>query len=120
MKKVVGGTDTEEKYGQISVGDTQTMRRVYDTQPYLTFRLKLNNKERTTIATQKGQNTITLLLGVLSLIGGLYTSIGATASIAVSTLTKTHFITTVTKNLFLVKKMAEGQKEQVDMMDTER
>lgn len=67
--------------------------------------LKLDPKQHTTIATQKGKGGITLILGVLSLIGGLYTSIAAAASIAVSKLTQTHFITTVTKNLFLVKKL---------------
>lgn len=74
-------------------------------QPYLTFRLRIANKEKTTIATQKGQSVLAIVLAVLSLIGGLFTSISAVASMAVATLTKTAFITLVTKNLFLVKRV---------------
>jgi hypothetical protein len=44
------------------------------------------------------------VLAVLSLIGGLFTSISAGASIIVAMLTQTQFITVVTKELFLAKR----------------
>jgi hypothetical protein len=44
------------------------------------------------------------VLAILSLIGGLFTSISAGASIIVAMLTQTQFITVVTKELFLAKR----------------
>ena len=49
------------------------------------------------------------MLAVLSLIGGLFTSISAGASIIVATLTQTQFIAVVTKELFLAKRFKASE-----------
>ena len=61
-----------------------------------------------------------MLLAVLSLLGGLYTSISAVAYIAVAIITRTNFITTVTKNLFLIKKLQENEPEDDSKSDERR
>ena len=49
------------------------------------------------------------MLAGLSLIGGLFTSISAGASIIVATLTQTQFIAVVTKELFLAKRFKASE-----------
>jgi hypothetical protein len=54
---------------------------------------------------------LSLLLAVLSLLGGLFTSLSSFAAIIVAKLTHSQFITTVTKNLYLVKKFQPATAE---------
>lgn len=82
------------------------MHRSHPHQPYITFRMKLNNKEKVTKITMHGDSDLKILLAVLSLIGGLFTSIGSIVATIVKKLTKSDFITAVSKSLFLVHKLS--------------
>jgi hypothetical protein len=69
------------------------VKRTHDRQPYVTFRLNLNNKEKITKLIQKGNQVLDITLGVMSLVGGLFTSIAAFASLIVGKLNGGEFAT---------------------------
>jgi hypothetical protein len=57
----------------------------------MTFRLNLNNKEMITKLKQQGDTSLDITIGVLSMIGGLFTSVGGIATIVIGMLTKGKF-----------------------------
>jgi len=57
----------------------------------MTFRLNLNNKEMITKLKQQGDTSLDITIGVLSMIGGLFTSVGGIVTIVIGMLTKGKF-----------------------------
>jgi hypothetical protein len=67
--------------------------------------LNLNSKELITKLKQKGDTSLDITIGVLSMVGGLFTSVGAIATMLVGIFNKGKFTSYVIQNLFLARNM---------------
>lgn len=92
------------EFGQLTYSHTDTVHRVTDAQPLVTFRLHIDANAVHTDLTQEGDQLFTCILDALSLIGGLFTTLGAFTAIVIHKLTKADFATYVMKQIYLARK----------------
>ena len=70
----------------------------------MTFRIEFENTERVTKVTEKGSNILGVIIEIISLLGGLFTSVFGFTTLVVGFLTKPDFTAYMTKNLFTITK----------------
>ena len=92
------------EFGQLSYSHTDVIHRVTDSQPLVTFRLHIDTNAVHIDLTQEGDKLYTCILDALSLIGGLFTTLGAFTAIVIHKLTKADFATYVMKQIYLARK----------------
>lgn len=122
----LSGASTSEKFGKLTRGETDTVRRTLKTQPYLTFRLELDNRQVSISADQKGMSAFFIILGVLSMIGGLATAFAKAFEKYINGITKRTFLRRAVRKLYLLEnqeaitsKLApvEGEEEELTPFD---
>ena len=121
----LSGASTSEKFGKLTRGETDTVRRTLKTQPYLTFRLELDNRQIAISADQKGTGAFLIIIGVLSMIGGLATAFAKAFEKYINMVTKRTFLRRAVRKLYLLEhkdenapKLAsvEGEETPLDKM----
>ena len=98
-----GGYESQ-KFGKLSQGETDTLKRTLITQPYLTFRLRIDNHQVFITATQKGESHVTIILGVWSMIGGLLALFSSTIKPFINKVTVNSYLRHATHKLYLLRK----------------
>jgi hypothetical protein len=83
VKTTIDGSQTSRDYGTVTRDYQNTLKRTSIKQPYVTFRLHLDRNHKITTVVQNGRTFTNVILYALSLIGGLFTSIGAIAALIV-------------------------------------
>ena len=83
VKTTIDGSQTSRDYGTVTRDYQNTLKRTSIKQPYVTFRLHLDKHHKITTVVQNGRTFTNVILYALSLIGGLFTSIGAIAALIV-------------------------------------
>jgi hypothetical protein len=83
VKTTIDGSKISRDYGTVKRDYQNTLKRTINKQPYVTFRLHLDTNRQVTEIVQKGRTLQDTILYALSLIGGLFTSIGAIAALIV-------------------------------------
>jgi hypothetical protein len=73
----------------------------------VTFRIEFETTERSTLVTEKGSDVSGVIIEVISLMGGLFTSVFAFTTIVIGVLTKPGFTAYMSKNLFTLTKYDE-------------
>jgi len=94
------GTNTTQEYISVTAGRIDTISRA-GKQPYITFRLSLDNNQDVTTVKIEGKTIFAIILATLSEVGGLFGSISAGVVLLVGFITRPLLITHVSKYLFL-------------------
>jgi hypothetical protein len=116
-KSTLDGETVSKEYGSVKRTYSDQFRRSSLQQPYVTFRLHLDGNRKITNVTQNGTLLFGNVLVVLSLIGGLFTSVGASAAMIVKYTTIGQYAGKLTKDLFYVRKYSGKVRTNVELAE---
>ena len=115
-KKTLDDMQIEEEFGQITYSHTDIIKRTQPSQSLVTFRVHIDSDVVITALEQKGDDMLACILASVSLVGGLFTSLGAVASILVKRLTSADLATYIMQHIFLARREQSHESDPTNRM----